>query len=103
MNDKWPALIWVKSKWKVDELNKQLIDFRLPIDGGGGVVYGKGELQAWPRTLVDDLVTVRIEILQPTGRGLEMLQTWFQLGQMCVDRIEPHPDQTVARFQLMMA
>jgi hypothetical protein len=100
---KFPESIWVKSKWKVDELNDQTIEFRLPIDGGIGISCGKGKLQAWSRSRADDSLTVRIEVIQPTGRGPELLQIWFQLGQKCVDRIEPHPDQTVARFQLMMA
>ena len=99
---KAPESIWIKSKWTVDELNNQLIEFRLPIDRGGGIVYGTGKLQAWSRSRIDDSLTVRIETIQPTGRGPELLQIWFQLGQKCVDRIESHPDQTVARFQLMM-
>jgi hypothetical protein len=97
-----PEPIWVKSNWRVEQLDKKLIEFRLPLKDGG-LVYGIEELWAASRSPIDDLLSVQIVKKQPTGIGLETRQTVFLLSQRYVDRIERHPDQNTAQFQLMMA
>ena len=61
-----PKSIWVRSKWQADELDKQLIEFRLALKGGG-VVSGIAPMNACSRKLVDDLISVSIEIDEPAG------------------------------------
>ena len=95
-----PETIWVKSKWKVEELEKQQIEFRLR-SSTGDIVSGVGEIWARSRSRVDDLLDIQIVVEQPEGRW-KVRQTLFPLSQTSADYIALHPDQKIARFQLVM-
>lgn len=91
--------IWVKSKWKADELENEAIEFRLPLKGNG-IVYGFGILLA--RKRLDDRISVQIE-LKHQSQGLVQHQTGLLLSESYVDQIEFHPKQDIAKFRLMVA
>ena len=95
-----PEPIWVKSKWKVEELDKQRIEFRLRLPTGD-IVSGFGEIWARSRSRVDDLLHIEIVVEQPEGRW-KRHQTLFPLSQTSADYIALQPDQSIARFQLLM-
>jgi hypothetical protein len=92
--------VWVKCKWSAKDLDRQSIQFRLPIPNGS--VSCRGEIWA-SRREVDDRISVFVSTSEPTGRGREMLQTVFALPESYANAIALHPDQNLFRFQLMMA
>jgi hypothetical protein len=96
-----PEPFWVKTKWTAEELDKQLIEFGLPLKGGG-IAAGIAPIVARSRKLVDDLVSISIEIDEPTVLGTRR-QILLLLSQKEADRIEEHPDQKIARFYLLLA
>ena len=93
--------IWVKTKWRSAQLDQQTIEFRIFLKEIG-IVDGIGYLSAQPRS-ADDLLSVQIVVEQPTGVGLHKRQTVIVLSEEYVSAIEPHPNQQVAHFRLMMA
>jgi hypothetical protein len=96
-----PDSIWVTSKWQAAELDKQSIEFRIPLKGRR-IGCGTGTLLARSRIYVDDRIAVEIEIKHLVGRWQER-QVIFQVPQKYVDCIEPHPSQDIAKFRLMVA
>ncbi len=93
--------IWVKSKWTAAELDKQTIEFRIPLKVGG-IAYGFGNLSVRTRKRIDDRIVVEIEIKQLIGRWQER-QTVFQIPQRYVDQIERHPNPKISKYRLMVA
>ena len=87
--------IWVKSKWRWDELNDQSIAFDLTTQNGR--LSGIGRLKARP----DDYDRLAVDIFSNgpmTNNTASIVRIW--LGQDAVDRIEEHPTQAIARFHL---
>ncbi len=93
-----PEPTWVKTDWKVEQLDNQLIEFWLPLKDGG-IACGIGPLQARVRS-TDNLLSIQISTVEPTGIGPEKRQVVLLLPQKAVDRIELHPNQEIARFRL---
>jgi hypothetical protein len=95
-----PEPFWVISKWKAAELDGETIEFRLPLEGG--VAHGIGPIQARAREIVDHRVAITILVERPLSQwGRQILE--FRLSQIDSDRIEEHPNQEIARFQLLRA
>ena len=89
--------IWTKSKWSYDDLNDKTVEFRIP--ARGGMVHGLGRflVRRNPDGLLAGDATTDIE-----GRDwAERIFTRYHLPQVAVDRIERHPDQSVAAFLLV--
>lgn len=87
--------IWVKSRWKWEELNDQTIDYYLT--ESFGVLHGIGRLKARPNP--NGLITVDIVACSnPTAKTAHAVRVW--LGEAAVNKIELHPDQTKAKFLL---
>jgi hypothetical protein len=87
--------IWTKSKWKAQELDGQSVEFRIPI--ADGVWSGVAEFWA---TGENERVSVELVTNEPGKDWAQRIQRIWILHQVAVDRIEEHPDQTVARFRL---
>jgi hypothetical protein len=96
-----PEPVWVKSKWKAEELDKQRIEFLLRLKPGRDIAFGFGEIWARSRPLVDDRVSIEIVIEQPEG-DWKVHPTVFRISQRWSEYIALHPDQSVARFQILM-
>jgi len=97
-----PEPVWVKSKWKAEELDKQRIESRLRVNPSLDVACGFGEIWAHPHPQMDDCVSIEIVVEQRVSRW-RVRQTVFPLPQKLADCIALHPDQKIARFQLVMS
>jgi hypothetical protein len=93
-----PEPNWIPSKWKAEELDKQRVEFRLV--GESGTVSGFGEFWARSRSLVDDLIHVQI-VVEQQPEPHRIVQTLFPISEKSAGYIALHPDQSVARFQLL--
>jgi hypothetical protein len=93
--------IWVKTKWRSAQLDKETIEFRILLDEIG-IVDGIGYLSVQPGSDAD-LLSVQIVVEQPTGIGLDKRQTAIVLSKEYVEAIKPHPNQEVAHFRLKTA
>jgi hypothetical protein len=90
-------IIWTKSKWKKDDLDHKTVEFRIPTDRG--IDHGIGEL--WVRQNPAGLLVIEV-VTDVQGKDwAERIQTRYFLPQSGVDRIERHPDQSVAVFRLV--
>jgi hypothetical protein len=87
---------WTNSRWSVDELTFQRVEFRIFSDGK--VLHGVGQFLA----LQNPEGQIALEILSDAAGSTpqERLQTRFSVPKAAVDRIEHHPDPSVALFQL---
>ena len=91
---------WVTSKWKEDDLDKATLEFRLPISTGGFSPPTKGQFVKVKPNLKGELsLTVSYLIFSSADVCVE---NRFPVPQPWADRIEYHPDQSVARFQMML-
>ena len=92
--------IWVKSKWKVEDLNEQLIEFRLKskVPQGIRVVDGVGLLRVRKNPRGEIAVDIFIDQWEMPNKGVT---TRIWLSQEAVDRIEPNPNQGPAKFRLL--
>ena len=93
-----PEPIWVKSRWTAEELHGHTIEFQLILKQGE-IGAGTGKLLAQSRKLVDDLIAVRILVDEAKG-AWRRHQLIIPLPQACVDRIEIHPKEHIARFRV---
>jgi hypothetical protein len=87
--------IWVRSKWKWDELNDQSIAFDLTTPNGR--LSGLGRLKARP----DEYGRIAVDIFSNgpmTNNSAAVVRIW--LGPDAVSRIEEHPTQALAKFVL---
>jgi hypothetical protein len=88
--------IWIKSKWKWQELNEQSIQFELGTPTGK--LTGLGRLMARPDNY--DRITVDIFCVGPTyANSAPMIRIW--LSEDAVNKIQDHPDPNLARFVLV--
>ena len=92
--------IWVKSKWKAEELDEQYIEFvlRSKVPEGIRVLEGVGRLSVRENDrgeIAVDIFTHREE------RANEAISTRIWLSQEAVDRIELHPKPERAKFRLL--
>ncbi len=98
MSDEGFHPIWTRSKWKYGDLQDKIVEFELPLKKGVGVRgIGKFLISQNPEGLL--FVQIRVDL---QGRNwAERIVQDFQLPQAAVDRIEGHPDQSVAQFRLI--
>jgi hypothetical protein len=95
--------IWVKSKWKPDELDEKLIEFELRSkvcvgeQSGVRVLSGVGRLKV--RENARREIAVDIFVDESTGPYSGLL-TRIWLSQEAVDRIELNPNPRPAKFRL---
>ena len=95
-----PEPFWVKSKWRANQLNGQTIEFELRFPNGDKA-SGKDVIHARARPHVDDRIHIEIVITEQVHFWMKR-QIVFELAQKAADCIVLHPDQNVARFQLVM-
>lgn len=91
-----PAKHWTKTHLKYGELSFQTVEFELTF--GDCMWSGIGEL--WVRRNHDGKLAIEVVTEEPGHRHQEKVQRHFQLDQACVDRIDLHPDQKIARLRL---
>jgi hypothetical protein len=85
--------VWVKSKWKAEELNGNFIEFRL--DSPKRLLWGVGKLAVHENARGE--ISVDIFIDEPR-KGIST-RVW--LAQDAVDRIELNPKSKTAKFRLL--
>jgi hypothetical protein len=86
---------FVKTAWKADDLRDKRVEFLL--SAPERQVAGIGIFRVAQRTTEQ-----RIEIVVTTETGQrERTDTIFTLRQLHADRIEPHPDGTIAEFRVI--
>ena len=88
--------IWVKSKWKAEELNGNLIEFRL--DSPKRLLGGVGELKVRQNKLGEIAVDI---FVTEHPNPFEGIVTRIWLAQDAVDRIELNPNPKPAKFRLL--
>ncbi|MFZ0826694.1 MAG: hypothetical protein WAO02_04650 [Verrucomicrobiia bacterium] len=89
--------IWTKSNWMYDELENQTVEFKIP--ARGGIVHGLGKFLV--RKNPDGLLAIDATTDTQGRDPTERVFTRYHLPQIAVDRIERHPNQSVAMFQLV--
>lgn len=89
--------IWTKSKWHKDDIDHKTVEFRIPTERGNE--HGVGEF--WVRQNPAGLLAVEVVTDLQGKDWAERVHTRYCLPQIGVDRIERHPDQTVAAFRLV--
>ena len=85
---------WVKSKWKIGELEGKRVEFRIAAaEGGSFVGVGKFLVSENPEGLL------RIEVVCDIATGpYSWAQHRLPLNQYVANKIAPHPDQKAAHF-----
>ncbi len=87
---------WVRSKWKLEELDGKLVEFKLTapklwVEGLGKFLVRKnlrGEL------------SIEICVLKSPNPN-EIVETRYWLGQQAADKIELNPNPKLAEFRLL--
>ena len=79
------------------DLEGKTVEFQIPTRGGILAGVAAFSIRRNPEgELAIDIVT------KAHGRDLaERIKTWYHLPQVAVDRIERHPDSSVADFRLL--
>ncbi len=89
--------LWTRSKWSLEDLDLKTVEFRIPIRNG--TVQGIGEFLV--RGNPEGLLAVDV-VTDAQGRDwAERVQTMYHIPQVGVDRIERHPDSSIAAFRLV--
>jgi hypothetical protein len=87
--------IWVKSNWTEEQLNRQSVECWIP--QGQNHLHGIGEFLAKQ----DSTGKLAVELIAESQETVaDKMQFRLYLAQALVDRIERHPDQSIARFRL---
>jgi hypothetical protein len=81
---------YYESEWKHDDLNDKTVQFSLPTQFGHISDVGTFRIH-----IHDDLIAVCICVARPGGENIHSL--W---DPSLVDKIEVHPDQSIANFRL---
>lgn len=87
--------IWTKSKWTMEQLDRQTVEFQFPVRHGA--LHGFGEFLV--RQNPDGLLAIDI-LVDMQGKAGTWNQTRYHVPQSGVDRIEDHPDLSRAHFRL---
>jgi hypothetical protein len=87
--------IWVRSKWKCEELHAESVEFKIPVQDGEAHGIGQFVVAQNPEGLlsIDIRTTLRGDAVVSDGTYN------FHLGQWAADRIERHPDPKMADFR----
>jgi hypothetical protein len=86
--------IWVRSKWKSEDLHSSTIEFRLPIQDGE--VEGVGQLIV--EDGADGLLSIDIRTVLRGETAAEQGTFNFHVNQWAADQIERHSDPSRAEF-----
>jgi hypothetical protein len=84
---------WVKSKWALKDLDGKPVEFTLTDKGGGGKRKGMGKF------LVRENMAGKLCIYIVTQINIAEIR--YVLFQGAANKIERHPDQSVAEFRLL--
>jgi hypothetical protein len=87
-----------KSRWKAAQIDQKTVEFRVPLENQGPV-EGCGVF--WATPCPDDRLSISIVVHLRWGNA-SATQIRIPVPQGGVDRIEEHPDQTVARYRLLV-
>jgi hypothetical protein len=90
--------VWTRSQWSFDDLENKTVEFRLRLDADK-TVSGRGRFLLAENP--DLLLSVRIRVDMQGDHWSSRIQHDYQAPQAAVDRIERHPDPTVADFRLI--
>lgn len=91
MSDK----IWITSKWKLEELQAESVEFKLPVQDGE--VTGVGQFVVTDNSEGQLSINIRTN-LKGEGTRKDGMHD-FHLNQWAADRIERHSDRTTATFK----
>ena len=87
---------WVKTEWTRDELNDKRVQFELTVSDKK--VSGIGVFRINQRPSGEQ----RIEIVVTTAPSYwERIDQIFTVRQVHANRVQHHPDQSIAEFQLL--
>ncbi len=87
--------IWIQSKWKLEDLHTESIEFKLPVQDGE--VTGVGQLVVVSNP--DGLLSINIRTnLKGEGDRKDGMHD-FHLNQWAADRIELHPEKEKAMYR----
>lgn len=89
--------VWIKSKWTWEDLQDKTVQFRL--------ISPKWRIEGIGKFLmrINPASEVAIEICAIKSATLaEVVEMRFYLYQKVADKIERHPDPTIADFRLLM-
>jgi hypothetical protein len=87
---------WSTSKWKQEELQDKSVEFRIPLKDG--FLTGNGTFLVAKNP--EGQLFVQIVVTEQGRDWAEFVVRHFQAPQWAVDRIQKHPDPSVADFQL---
>jgi hypothetical protein len=87
--------IWVKSKWSMEELDRKSVEYSIPRESKP--LHGIGEFLV--KRNPEGLLAVDICTFGQQTPA-EINEKRYHLPQPAVDRIEKHPDQSIAHFRL---
>lgn len=88
--------IWVKSRWTKEELDEQLIAFRLVAPTR--IAEGVGEMSVRQNPKGE----IAVDIFVTEHQGYKGVVTRYWLAQQAVDKIELNPDDKQVKFKLIM-
>jgi uncharacterized protein (DUF1778 family) len=88
--------IWVKSKWSMEELDNQNVEFRLTAPRLQVTGLGKFLVRRNPR---GELAINICAITEATRH--QITEARYYIGQAAADKIERHPNANVAAFRLL--
>ena len=91
------ADIWTKSKWTLEQLDGQKVEFQFPTHRGTIHDTGKFLVRRNPEGLL--AVDIVIEVAMGIGKWAQYRLRVLPSG---VRRIEKHRDQSIARFRLFV-
>ena len=89
--------IWTKSKWSESDLDRKTVELWVPAYGSEVQTIGEFQVKSKPKEGLIS-VSVLVEFQEKAG---ETIQWRGYLPQGIVDRIEYHPDQSLAAFQII--
>jgi len=90
-------VILTKSGWKENQLNDESVEFRIPVDGVAVHRIGRFLATDCP----DGFLSLSI-LTDDKGIDGKTNRTRYYVPQSGVDRIEVHPNQSIAHFRLFM-
>ncbi|MGA2659523.1 MAG: hypothetical protein ABSH34_18620 [Verrucomicrobiota bacterium] len=88
--------VWVSSKWSSQQLDGQSVEFRIPLQGQQHL-HGIGRFLA--KHNANGRLSVKLCTFEQKTAA-DTSEVRIPLEQAAVDRIERHPDQSVALFRL---
>ncbi|MSU20693.1 MAG: hypothetical protein EXS30_04790 [Pedosphaera sp.] len=88
-------LIWIRSKWKLEDIHSESVEFKLPVQDGEAHGVGQFVASRNPEGLLSIDIRTILRGDNPNERGTFN----FHVSQWAADRIERHPNSAVAKFR----